>query len=66
MPLCHVSYVECHAFVQRDGNDLIHTHPLPLVDALCGCVISVQHLDGSLLEVPLREVVQPSTIKIIK
>jgi DnaJ-class molecular chaperone len=52
--------------VQRDGNDLIHTAPIPLVDALCGCTLSVQHLDGSLVEVPLRDIVQPSSIKIIK
>lgn len=48
-----------HARFQRQGDDLLCTARIPLVTALAGGEISVQHLDGRTVQVPLREVIQP-------
>lgn len=40
-----------HAVFQRDGNDLIYTAKLPLVDALCGATIKMNSIDGRPLTV---------------
>lgn len=54
-----------HACYERDGNDLIYTHRLPLVDALCGCTVSVQTLDGRSLKIPINEVVDPDSERVV-
>jgi len=54
------------ASMQRDGNDLVHTASLPLVDALCGTTIHIPHLDGSTLELPLTDVISPLSIKVMR
>lgn len=54
-----------HAWFTRDGNDLVYTHRLPLVDALCGSSMSVQHLDGRVLRIPLHDVVGPSAERVV-
>lgn len=40
-----------HPVFEREGNDLIHTAKLPLVDALCGATIKVTTLDSRPLTV---------------
>lgn len=40
-----------HPVFEREGNDLIHTAKLPLVDALCGATIKLTSLDGRPLTV---------------
>uniref|UniRef100_A0A7S0RM28 J domain-containing protein n=1 Tax=Chlamydomonas leiostraca TaxID=1034604 RepID=A0A7S0RM28_9CHLO len=55
-----------HPKFKRDGNDLIHTAQLPLVDALCGTVLRIPHLDGSTVEVPLNDVVNNASIKVVR
>ena len=39
---------------------------LSLADALCGCSIRVQHLDGTILEVPVKDVISPSAAKLVR
>ncbi len=55
-----------HPTFRRDGNDLIHTVRLSLADALCGTTLSIQHLDGTTLSVPVTEVITPSSCKVIR
>lgn len=42
-----------HPVFEREGNDLIHTAKLPLVDALCGATVRLTTLDGRPLTVRL-------------
>lgn len=55
-----------HAIFRRDGNDLIYTVRLSLTDALCGCQVNIQHLDGSVLPLNIIDVITPSSAKIIR
>ncbi|KAI7838345.1 hypothetical protein COHA_007913 [Chlorella ohadii] len=43
-----------HPVFRRDGNDLIYTHRVPLVEALCGTAVHLQTLDGRPLAVPIN------------
>ena len=45
-----------HALFKREGNDLVYTHRLPLVDALAGTTLSLTHLDGEQIRIPINEV----------
>lgn len=45
-----------HAVFTRDGNDLLYTHRLPLAAALCGTQLTIQHLDGNPISIPISEV----------
>mmetsp|Transcript_20710 Transcript_20710/g.37098 ORF Transcript_20710/g.37098 Transcript_20710/m.37098 type:complete len:345 (-) Transcript_20710:1468-2502(-) len=54
-----------HAVFTREDNDLVMHRTLPLVDALCGTTISVQHVSGQTLEIPVRDIVQPQKIQVI-
>lgn len=55
-----------HPTFKRDGNDLIYTHRLPLVDALSGTTVQLQGLDGSPIRVPVDEVITPDTVKVVR
>ncbi|CAL8468766.1 g8307 [Coccomyxa elongata] len=55
-----------HPVFEREGNDLIHTAKLPLVDALCGATIKVTTLDGRPLTVSVSDVARPGAEKKVK
>jgi DnaJ family protein B protein 4 len=55
-----------HPQFKREGNDLVYTHRLPLVDALAGTTIQLTHLDGSPVRIPVDEVITPDTIKVVR
>lgn len=55
-----------HAVFRRDGDDLIHTLHIGLVDALCGTTLNVPHLSGSTVQVPLTDIVSPNSTKVIR
>uniref|UniRef100_A0A7S3R873 J domain-containing protein n=1 Tax=Dunaliella tertiolecta TaxID=3047 RepID=A0A7S3R873_DUNTE len=55
-----------HSRFKRDGNDLIHTANLLLVDALCGTTLQIPYLDGSSVELPLTDVISLLSIKVIR
>ena len=40
-----------HPVFSREGNDLVYTAKLPLVDALCGATVRLTSLDGRQLTV---------------
>ena len=48
-----------HAVFKRDGNDLTYTARISLADALCGTTLSIPHLDGTTLQVPVHELITP-------
>ncbi len=45
-----------HPHFKRDGNDLVYTHRLPLVEALSGTELQIPHLDGKTISLPVNEV----------
>ncbi|VDQ14232.1 unnamed protein product [Trichobilharzia regenti] len=47
-----------HKHFKREGTDLIFTSPVPLGQALLGCIVDVPTLDGRLLHVPITEIIQ--------
>eukprot|EP00249_Psilotum_nudum_P015977 c25605_g1_i2 orf=468-1424(-) len=54
-----------HDVFKRDGNDLIVTQKVPLVEALTGCTVSLTTLDGRLLTIPCSEVITPGYEKVV-
>jgi DnaJ-class molecular chaperone len=66
---CHLVTIHAPTYLthaQRNGNDLEFTAPLSLADALCGTTLRIPHLDGSTIELPVTDVVTPSSLKIVK
>lgn len=55
-----------HQVFTRDGNDLLYTHRLPLVEALSGTQLTIQHLDGNPISIPISEVIHPDKQKVIR
>lgn len=55
-----------HARFRREGNDLIYTAKLPLVDALCGPSIDVQTLDGRTVSTKVSAVAGPTVEKVVR
>eukprot|EP00043_Microstomoeca_roanoka_P018126 m.192734 g.192734 ORF g.192734 m.192734 type:complete len:384 (-) comp16771_c0_seq16:178-1329(-) len=53
-----------HPLFKRDGDDLITTVKVPLVDALCGCTINIPKLGGGHATVTMDKIT-PQTVKII-
>eukprot|EP00656_Telonema_subtile_P008768 TRINITY_DN1409_c0_g1_i4.p2 TRINITY_DN1409_c0_g1~~TRINITY_DN1409_c0_g1_i4.p2 ORF type:complete len:126 (+),score=39.91 TRINITY_DN1409_c0_g1_i4:175-552(+) len=50
-----------HALFERHGDNLIHTHRIPLVQALTGSTVCVQSLEGLELQLGVNEVVSNAT-----
>jgi len=55
-----------HATFTREGNDLVLKATIPLVDALCGTVIPVTHLDGRTLRVPVNRPMNPGEALVMR
>jgi DnaJ family protein B protein 4 len=55
-----------HPRFKREGNDLIYVEKPALVDALTGHTVKLVHLDGKPLEVPVKDPVSPTSVKIVK
>lgn len=68
MPSDLVFIVEerAHPRFRRDGNDLIYTHKISLVEALTGCTVQVTTLDGRTLTVPVKSVVSPTYEEVVQ
>ncbi|KAH9301916.1 hypothetical protein KI387_013499 [Taxus chinensis] len=54
-----------HSVYKRDGNDLVTTQKISLVEALTGCTLNLVTLDGRNLSIPVTEVVSPGSEKVI-
>ncbi|OUZ99104.1 DnaJ domain [Macleaya cordata] len=55
-----------HSVFKRDGNDLIATQKISLVEALTGYTAQLTTLDGRTLTVPINSVINPSHEEIVK
>jgi DnaJ family protein B protein 4 len=51
---------------KRDGNNLIYTHKISLVEALTGCTVQVTTLDGRTLTIPVKSVVSPTYEEVVQ
>jgi DnaJ homolog subfamily B member 13 len=47
-------------YFSRDGNDLVYTHSLPLVQALTGTTLQINTVDGRQLSIPINDIVTPT------
>ncbi|KAL6850252.1 hypothetical protein ACP4OV_020879 [Aristida adscensionis] len=54
-----------HEVFTREGNDLIITEKISLVEALTGCTVRVSTLDGRNVSIPINSVVHPSYEEVI-
>ncbi|XP_051227581.1 uncharacterized protein [Lolium perenne] len=54
-----------HPKFKRDGNDLVYTHKISLVDALTGCAVQLMTLDGRNLTVPVKSVINPTYEEVV-
>lgn len=57
---------KAHPTFTREGQDLVYTHEVSLVDALCGFQINLTHVDGQPRSYELRDPVDPNRSKIIR
>ncbi|CAA7061831.1 unnamed protein product [Microthlaspi erraticum] len=55
-----------HPLFKRDGNDLVVTQKISLVEALTGYTAQVTTLDGRTLTVPVTNVISPSYEEVVK
>jgi len=50
-----------HKLYQRNKDDLYIEHQISLVDSLCGCCFTINHLDGP-LNVEINDIIKPNTM----
>jgi DnaJ homolog subfamily B member 4 len=55
-----------HPKFKRDGNDLVYTHKISLVEALTGCTVQLTTLDGRNLTVPVKSIVSPAYEEVVQ
>lgn len=55
-----------HAVFKRDGNDLVVTQKVPLVEALTGYTAQVTTLDGRTITAPVNSVISPNYEEVVK
>lgn len=55
-----------HGVFKRDGNDLVVTQKLSLVEALTGYTAQITTLDGRNLTIPINSVISPTYEEIVK
>lgn len=64
--VCYVAKEIPHPRFTRKGDDLVCKINLPLVDALTGCIVNIETLDGRTLNVAVSDVVSPNYTKRVK
>ncbi|CAL5210837.1 unnamed protein product [Lathyrus oleraceus] len=55
-----------HSVFKRDGNDLVVTQKITLVEALTGYTAQISTLDGRNLTVPVNTIISPSYEEVVK
>lgn len=62
-----VQFVEIpHSRFKRQGNNLLYSHKISLLDSLKSTPIIFTSLDNKMIEVSVDEVIGPSTVKVVK
>ncbi|XP_061991587.1 uncharacterized protein LOC133709754 [Rosa rugosa] len=54
-----------HDVFKRDGNDLVVDHKLTLLEALTGTFVNLTTLDGRVLPIPVRNIINPGYEEVI-
>ncbi|KAG5235003.1 dnaJ subfamily member [Salix suchowensis] len=54
-----------HSTFTREGNDLVVTKKIPLVEALTGCTVNLTTLDGRTLTIPISNVIHPDYEEVV-
>jgi len=54
-----------HSYFVREGSNLIYAANITLAQALTGVNIDLPTLDGRRLKIPIREVIDPSFVKVV-
>ncbi|PQQ00349.1 dnaJ homolog subfamily B member 1 [Prunus yedoensis var. nudiflora] len=54
-----------HGVFKRDGNDLVVTQKLSLLEALTGAFVNLTTLDGRILMIPVRDIIKPGHEELI-
>lgn len=54
-----------HPHFKRDGNDLVVTQKLSLLEALTGAVVNLTTLDGRVLKIPVRDIIKPGHEEVV-
>lgn len=54
-----------HSTFTREGNDLVVTKKIPLVEALTGCTVHLTTLDGRTLTIPVNNVIHPDYEEVV-
>lgn len=54
-----------HDVFTREGNDLVVTQKITLVEALTGCIVLLTTLDGRSLTVPINSIIHPSYEEVV-
>eukprot|EP01018_Ginkgo_biloba_P032685 Gb_01703 [translate_table: standard] len=54
-----------HNVYKREGNDLVTTQKISLVEALTGCTLNLTTLDGRNLSIPITDVISPGSEKVV-
>lgn len=62
--ICFVVQARKHERFERDGDDLIYTHPITLTEALCGFTFEIVTLDNRRLRIQEKKVT-PEYVRII-
>lgn len=55
-----------HRIFKRDGNDLIMTQKISLVEALTGYTVQVTTLDNRSLSIPINTIISPSHEEVVR
>ncbi|KAJ7949983.1 DnaJ subfamily B member like [Quillaja saponaria] len=55
-----------HSVFKRDGNDIIFTQKISLVEALTGCTVQLTTLDGRNLTVPVNSIFSSTYEEVVK
>lgn len=55
-----------HPYFKVKGSDLIYRHSLPLSEAMGGCKITLNNIDGNVLNLEYDELITPDTVKVLK
>lgn len=55
-----------HSVYKREGNDLVVTQKISLMEALTGCTLNLTTLDGRSLNIPISDIVNAGTEKVVQ
>ncbi|XP_027349780.1 dnaJ homolog subfamily B member 4-like isoform X3 [Abrus precatorius] len=55
-----------HSLFKRDGNDLVVTQKISLVEALTGYTVQLTTLDGRNLTIPVNSIISPTYEEVVK